>query len=315
MNVAAPKREFIRGSHNLRTDHHGNVVTIGSFDGVHLGHQAILKQVQLQAEILGLPSAVMVFEPQPHEFFSGEKAPARLMRLKEKVKALFAEGVDRVFCLPFNEALSLQSANDFIDQVLVEGLGTQYLVVGDDFRFGAQRAGDYEHLEAAGQRHGFTVTDTKSFVIDGERVSSTRIRQLLEDNDFEAAARLLGKPYTISGKVVKGNQLGRELGAPTANVHLHRYRSPLAGVFAVEVGLPSKEVVTGVANVGVRPTLGGDEKPILEVHLFDRDDNLYDHDIVVEFKSKLREEQKFEGLHQLKTQIQQDIQQARLFFS
>ena len=314
MKVAAPKREFIRGSHNLRADHHGNVVTIGSFDGVHLGHQAILKQVRLQAERLALPSAVMVFEPQPHEFFAAQKAPARLMRLREKVRALFTEGVDRVFCLPFNKALSLQSANDFIECILVKGLGTRYLVVGDDFRFGAQRTGDYKHLAKAGEHHGFTVTDTQSFVIDGERVSSTRIRQLLEDNAFEAAARLLGKPYRIGGRVVKGNQLGRELGAPTANVHLHRYRSPLAGVFAVTVTLPSKEVVAGVANVGVRPTVCGDEKPILEVHLFDRDDNLYDHDIVVEFKSKLREEQKFTGLDPLKVQIQQDIQQARLFF-
>ncbi|MBX2808607.1 MAG: isoleucine--tRNA ligase [Cellvibrionaceae bacterium] len=304
---------FIRGLHNLQAQHHGNVVTIGSFDGVHLGHRLILQQLCEQAKALGLPSLVMIFEPQPHEFFAAEKAPARLMRLREKVIALFAAGVDRVLCLPFNRRVSQQSAADFVQQVLVDALGTRYLVVGDDFRFGAQREGDYRRLLDAGARAGFTVTDTRTYVIAGERVSSTRIRHLLQSGEFAAAAQLLGKAYAISGRVVKGKQLGRTLGAPTANVHLHRYCSPLSGVFAVTVALGG-ETVRGVANVGVRPTLGGDSKPLLEVHLFDRDDDLYGQNIVVVFKHKLREEQRFDNLQALQQQIQWDIAKARHFF-
>jgi riboflavin kinase/FMN adenylyltransferase len=312
--VASSKRQFIRGLHNLRAEHHGSVVTIGSFDGVHLGHRAILQSLLVQSTRLNLPSVAMIFEPQPYEYFVGEKAPARLMSLREKVLALFDVGVDRVCCLPFNKKLSEQSADTFIQQVLVNGLGARYLVVGDDFRFGAGRVGNYAQLEKAGLDYGYVVTDTPSFMLDGERVSSTLIRGLLEQNLFAEAERSLGKPYTISGKVVKGNQLGRELGAPTANVHLHRFRSPLSGVFAVLVMLPSGEMAEGVANVGVRPTLGGDTKPILEVHLFDRDDDLYGQQIVVECRHKLREEQRFDGLEQLKQQITADIQQARHFF-
>jgi riboflavin kinase/FMN adenylyltransferase len=304
--------------HNLKPEHHGNVVTIGSFDGVHLGHQSILKQTRQKALELGLPSLVMIFEPQPYEYFAEERAPARLMRLREKVLALFGEGVDRVCCLPFNKYLSQLSADEFVQKILVDGIGTKSLVVGDDFRYGSGRTGNYDDLKKAGKLSGFSVTDTQTFLIDGERVSSTRIRQLLRENDFEAAKKLLGKPYTIRGKVVMGNQLGRKIGAPTANVHLHRYRSPLSGVFAVIVTLPSNEgfeIATGVANVGVRPTLGDIEKPILEVHLFDRGDDLYGKEIVVEFKSKLREEQYFESLDQLQQQIKEDFRTGRQFFN
>ncbi|MEO0443337.1 MAG: bifunctional riboflavin kinase/FAD synthetase [Pseudomonadota bacterium] len=306
--------ELIRGLYNVRSDHYGNAVTIGSFDGVHRGHQSILDQLKSQAESLSLHSLVMIFEPQPHEFFSGERAPARLMRLKEKVIALFEHGIDRVCCLPFNHKLSELSANDFVKQVLVDALGTKYLVIGDDFRFGARRLGDYAQLQTLGEQYGFDVSNTHSFLVEGKRVSSTLIRSLLEQNQFSKAAQLLGKPYTISGRVVVGKQLGRQLDAPTANVHLHRYRSPLSGVFAVRVKLPFGDFSEGVANVGVRPTLGGDAKPILEVHLFDRSDNLYGVDIVVEFKHKLREEQRFDGLDALKQQIQRDMAQAREFF-
>ena len=308
------KHEFIRGLYNIKPAHFGNVVTMGSFDGVHLGHQAILAQLKVQAERLGLPSLVMIFEPQPHEFFTGDNAPARLMRLREKVQALFEQGVDRVLCLPFNRSLSSLSADAFIQQVLIDALGVRYLVVGDDFRFGSGRSGGYSDLVVAGIQHKFAVTDTQSFLIDEQRVSSTRIRELLQKNDFTRAAHLLGKPYAISGRVVKGQQLGRQLGAPTANVHLHRYRSPLAGVFAVEVELISGELVAGVANVGVRPTLGGDAKAILEVHLFDRNDDLYGQNIVVEFKHQLRNEQRFDNLEALKQQIQEDIIHARQYF-
>jgi riboflavin kinase/FMN adenylyltransferase len=310
-SVTSHKREFIRGLHNLRPEHRGNVVTIGAFDGVHLGHQAILQQVVEKAASLGLPSLVMIFEPQPHEFFSGEKAPARLMRLGEKVEALFDAGIERVFCLPFNKVLSALSAEAFIQQVLVDGLGVRSLVVGDDFRFGCARKGDYALLQSAGAEHDFSVTDTGTYLVDQQRVSSTRIRQILEAGNFSEVPMLLGKPYTISGRVVRGQQLGRELGAPTANVHLHRYSSPLKGVFVVMTTLANGEVLPGVANVGVRPTVCGDTKPILEVHLFDRNDDLYGQTIVVEFTQKIREEKRFDSLDDLKEQIQKDIQQAR----
>ncbi len=313
MNIfaAKPKQQFLRGLHNVGPQHHGNVVTIGAFDGVHLGHQAILEQVVDKAKSLNLPSLAMIFEPQPHEFFAGEKAPARLMRLGEKVDALFAAGIERVFCLPFNRYLSQLSAEDFIKKVLVDALGTKYLVVGDDFRFGCGRKGDYNLLRHAGSLYGFELTDTATYILNGQRVSSTRIREVLETGNLQAIPELLGKPYTISGRVVYGQQLGRKLGAPTANVHLHRYRSPLSGVFVVETRLPNGEVLPGVANVGVRPTVSGDTKPILEVHLFDRNDDLYGQNIVVEFRHKIREERRFDGVDMLKIQIQKDIQQAR----
>ncbi len=314
MTIVTSKHEFIRGLYNVGSEHFGNVVTMGSFDGVHLGHQAIIEQLKEQSKRLSLPSLVMIFEPQPHEFFTGDKAPARLMRLGEKIQALFEQGVNRVLCLPFNRKLSELSSEEFIQKVLIDALGVRYLVVGDDFRFGSGRSGDYSDLVAAGDKYDFQVTDTLSFLIDGQRVSSTLIRSLLQQNNFTQAAHLLGRPYTISGRVVRGQQLGRQLGAPTANVHLRRYSSPLAGVFAVTARLASDELVCGVANVGVRPTLGGDAKPILEVHLFDRNDDLYGQNIIVEFKHQLREEKRFENLEALKSQIQADIVLARSYF-
>ena len=311
--VSPIKPTFIRGCHNLRPEHRHNVVTIGSFDGVHLGHQAILKQVCDQAKRLNVASLAMIFEPQPHEYFAGEKAPARLMRLGEKAQALFAAGIDRVFCLPFNRKLSELSAQAFIDEILVERLGVKHLVVGDDFRFGAGRTGDYALLTDNGKRQSFTVVDTHTYLAGDERVSSTRIRQLLEQSEFAEAKRLLGKPYTINGRVVKGKQLGRTLGAPTANVHLHRYRSPLSGVFAVVVSI-NGHTHKGVANVGVRPTVGGDTKPILEVHLFDFANDIYGEQISVECVYKLRDEQKFDGIEALTEQIHRDMQYAKDYF-
>ena len=309
------QHSFIRGMHNLHPTHHGSVVTIGSFDGVHLGHQAVIRQVIAKARELDVPSVAMVFEPQPHEFFSGEQAPARLMRLREKALALFEAGIDRVCCLQFNRSLRQLSAEDFIQQVLVEGLGVKYLVVGDDFRFGCDRSGDYQLLQRVGQERGFEVSDTHTFEVDGERVSSTRIRGELEQGSFEQVAKLLGKPYSISGHVGYGQQLGRQLGVPTANVQLRRYRSPLSGVFAVTVKLTDGRVVPGVANVGVRPTVGDILKPILEVHLLDFSGDLYGQMITVEFKTKLREEQKFESIDVLTKQIHRDIDHANAYFA
>jgi riboflavin kinase / FMN adenylyltransferase len=311
---------LIRGLHNLRAQHRGCVATIGSFDGVHRGHRAIIDQLLAQSRALGLPSVVMVFEPQPYEFFSGEKAPARLMRLRDKIRVLSACGVDRVFCLQFNQRLRQLSARDFIEQVLVQGLGIKSLVVGDDFRFGCDRAGDFQLLQQAGLKHGFSVYDTCTVQDGGERISSTRVRRALEAEHFEEAERLLGHPYTIRGRVVYGQQLGRTIGVPTANVRLRRYRSPLNGVFAVRLRLVGAEKeygndwLPGVANVGVRPTVGGETRPILEVHLLDFDGHLYAREVEVRFDKKLRDEQKFPSLEVLKVQIHNDIAQAKSFF-
>lgn len=309
------KREFIRGLHNLRPAHRGCVATIGSFDGVHLGHQAILRQLIETARARHLPAVAVVFEPQPHEFFSAEKAPARLTRLREKVNALWAAGVDRVVCLHFNQGLRSLSAEAFVQHVLVDGLGIKHLVVGDDFRFGCDRRGDFALLKTKGEELGFGVSDTHTLEINGERVSSTRIRQLLEAGDFAQAEKLLGKEYSIHGRVVYGKQLGRQLGVPTANVDLRRFRSPLHGVFAVTVRFANGHLVNGVANIGVRPTVEGGKKPLLEVHLFDFSHSIYGAVIDVFFKHKLRDEKKFASLDELKAQLQNDIDEAKTFFA
>jgi riboflavin kinase / FMN adenylyltransferase len=306
---------FIRGLHNLRPWHRGCVATIGSFDGVHLGHQAILRQLLAVANQYQLPAVAIVFEPQPHEFFSGEKAPARLMRLRDKIQALLAAGVERVLCVQFNDALRHLSAEAFVETVLLDGLGIKHLVVGDDFRFGCDRRGDFALLQTMGAEYGFAVTDTCTLEINGERVSSTRIRHLLELGDFSQAELLLGKPYSINGRIVYGQQLGRKLGVPTANVHLRRYRSPLHGVFTVTATFRDGSQYQGVANVGVRPTVAGTKRPLLEVHLFDFSRTVYGAMIDVVFHQKLRDEQKFNSLDELQHQLQTDIAQAKQFFS
>jgi len=313
--VYLAQREFIRGLHNLRPGHKGCVATIGSFDGVHLGHQVILRQLIQVAREQGLPAVVRVFEPQPHEFFAGDKAPARLMRMREKLEALWNAGVDKVLCLHFNQELRSLSAEQFIDRVLVHGLAIKHLVVGDDFRFGCDRKGDFVLLQTKGAELGFAVTDTHTLEVDGKRVSSTRIRHLLEAGDFAGAEKLLGKPYGIYGRVVYGKQLGRQLGVPTANVDLRRYRSPLHGVFAVTAIFKDGTQVQGVANVGVRPTVNGLKKPLLEVHLFNFSRDIYGAVIDVVFHHKLRDEQKFASLDELKAQLQTDISQAKAFFN
>jgi len=312
LSVEFKARSFIRGAHNLRPWHTGCVATLGSFDGVHLGHQAVLQQLVDLAKQTQLPSLVIIFEPQPQEFFQGDKAPARLMRLREKIQALLAAGVDRVLCLSFNEYLRSLSANDFIEQVLIQGVDVKHLVIGDDFRFGCDRRGDFALLKKVGEQKGFSVTDTVTLEIQGERVSSTRVRQYLEEGDFAATEILLGRLYSISGRVVYGQQLGRQLGVPTANVHLRRYRSPLQGVFAVTTQLNQKTIY-GVANIGVRPTVNGDKKLLLEVHLFDFSQKIYGQMINVVFHKKLRSEKKFASLEELQTQLKKDIDEAKDF--
>ncbi len=305
--------KLIRGLHNLRPRHRGCVATIGNFDGVHLGHQAVIGQLADKAQGLHLPTLVMLFEPQPQEFFAPQKAPPRLMRLREKLQALRRYAVDRVLCVRFDQAFADLEPEAFIRQVLVEGLGVKYLVVGDDFRFGHARRGDFAMLQAAGREHGFQVVNMHSLTIDGERVSSTRVRAALAAADLTLAEKLLGRPYRMCGRVAHGDKIGRTLGVPTANIHLHRHSTPLKGVYAVEVfGLPD-EPLAGVANIGTRPTVGG-TRTLLEVHVFDFDRDIYGEYVHVNFLQKLSDEKRFASLDELKQKIQQDITDARAFF-
>ncbi|HRD48550.1 MAG: bifunctional riboflavin kinase/FAD synthetase [Candidatus Competibacter sp.] len=307
--------ELIRGQHNLRPWHHGCVATIGNFDGVHLGHQAILDQLAGQAARLRLPRMVITLEPQPQEFFAGPTAsPARLMRLREKLLALDGLGIERVLCLKFDHRLAAMSASAFIDELLAKRLGIRYLVVGDDFRFGHRRVGDFALLVEAGQRHGFEVANTHSYILDGERVSSTRIRQALAQGDLEAAARLLGRPYDMCGRVAHGDRIGRTLGFPTANIHLHRRVTPVYGVYAVLMSGAGLQLWPGVANVGRRPTVNGVRQQ-LEVHLLDFRGDLYGRHVKVDFMHSIRPEQRFESLMALQAQIQRDTHTARSYFS
>lgn len=305
--------EIIRGLINLREKHRGSVVTIGNFDGVHLGHQAILKQVNERAAQLGVPSMLICFEPQPLEYFDEYNAPARLTRFREKVELLEGNGIDLVLCFKFNEETRSMTPEQFLE-VLTGKIMVRALFVGDDFKFGHDRSGDFELLSTAGQKHGFSVTNLYTLTYEHIRVSSSHIRECLERGEFDVAEKMLGHPYTITGKVVYGRQLGRTLGVPTANLQLHRYRAPIDGVYAVEIsGLDGR--LTGVANVGVRPTL--DEttlKPILEVHIFDFEREIYGQYVKIIFRRKIRDEIKFDGLEQLKKAIFADIANVREYF-
>ncbi|KEF29710.1 Riboflavin kinase [Marinobacter nitratireducens] len=287
----------------------GCVATIGNFDGVHIGHQTILEQVKEKAAALGVPSVVMVFEPQPREFFQGNEAPPRLMSFRQKFEALTALGIDHVLCLHFNGRLRRLTSHEFIDTVLVEGVRVRHLVVGDDFRFGCDRTGDFMLLREVGRQQGFTVENTRTVTVAGERVSSTRVRERLTVNRLEEAEALLGRPYRIRGRVVYGRQLGREIGAPTANILLQRM-APLQGVYVVTAMLEDGEVYDGVANIGLRPTVDG-KQPALEVHLFDFAGTLYGQHIEVVFRHGLREEIKFDSVDALKEQIARDFDDAR----
>ena len=312
--VTKYNKKFIRGLHNLKPARTGCVATIGSFDGVHLGHRAILKQLIDKACELRLPSVVMIFEPQPREFFTGEQAPARLMRLREKVEELIEVGVDKVFCLQFNRSLRSLSATDFIEQVLISGLKIRCLVVGDDFKFGHDRSGNYQLLKKFGCENNFDVIDTCTLEYQDKRISSTWIRSAINVSDFTLAKCLLGKPFRITGCVIYGQKLGREIGVPTANVQLKRYSAPLSGVFVVEVIINGR-FLPGVANVGIRPTIGDLVKPVLEVHLLNFNEDIYGQRIHVEFKSKIRGEKNFSSVDLMAKQIHSDIQSATKYFS
>lgn len=305
---------LIRGLHNLERNPGGCAATIGNFDGVHLGHQAVLGQLAERAVSLGLPATVITFEPQPQEYFAPLHAPPRLSRFREKITALRRFAVDSVLCLRFNQKLAALTAEEFVQRILVDGLQVKYLVVGDDFRFGHGREGDFTYLQQAGERHGFQVAHMHTFEIDGVRVSSTRIRQALETGDMAQAERLLGRPYRMLGRVAHGDKRGRTIGFPTANIFLHRHRTPVQGVYAVEVFGLNPEPLQGVANVGSRPTVDG-TRSLLEINLFDFDQQVYGEYVAVDFLHKLRPERKFESFDALKQQIEQDVIEARRFFA
>ena len=284
-------------------------LTIGNFDGVHRGHRALVDRVIARAREAKLTSCVLTFEPHPREFFAGEAAPARITRLRDKLDLLSQAGVERVHVARFDARFAALPAERFIEDVLVRGLGTRWLLVGRDFRFGARRTGDFATL----QDHGFTVEAMPDVEFDGRRVSSSAVRAALKAGDLRGAERLLGHPYTISGRVAHGAKLGRGLGFPTANIVLRR-PPPIAGVFVVEVDGLGEGKTAGVASVGRRPTVNPVAIPLLEVHLFDRDEDLYGEHLRVRFLKKLRDEEKYDGLPALRAAIARDARQAREFF-
>jgi riboflavin kinase/FMN adenylyltransferase len=319
--------EIMRSYRGLTDARRGCVAAIGNFDGIHLGHQAVLGQLAEIAAVHRLPAVVITFEPHPQEFFQeffGRGiAPPRLTCFREKMIVLRRFAVDQVLCLRFDAKLARMDATEFVERVLVHGLGVRSLVVGDDFRFGRNRLGDRALLQDLGRQHGFELVGMHNFDIDGQRVSSTRIRAALAGGDLRAAERLLGRPYRMSGRIVLGDQRGRTIGFPTANVHRHRLigrehadleSSPLRGVFAVEVFGLEHAPYRAVANVGVRPTIDG-EKHLLEVHLLDFDGDIYGRHVQVAFLAKLRDERRFESLEALRTQITRDVLKAREIFA
>ena len=302
--------ELVRGMHNLRPRHRGCVATIGNFDGVHLGHQHMIAALRAKATTLGLPAAVITFEPTPREYFEGPAAPSRLTRLREKLAALAQYGIDRVVVLRFDDRMRGMGADEFVDRLLVGGLAVRHLVVGHDFHFARRREGTVAILREAGNAHGFTVEEIGQFLVDGERVSSSLVREALNRGDLDRATRLLGRPYRMAGRVRLGKRLGRQLGYPTANLALHRKVVPLWGIFAVRASGAGLADHPAVASLGTRPTVDGTD-PLLEVHLFDWDGSLYGRYLDVDFVERLRDEQKFESLDALVAQMHRDAAQAR----
>lgn len=306
--------ELIRGLRAVKSRHRGTVASIGNFDGVHRGHQAVLEDLRQRAQAMGVPSTVVLFEPQPQEYFAGASAPLRLTRFMEKWPLLEAAGVDRVLCLYFGPVLARLPAEQFIQKVLVDALGVRHLTVGDDFRFGKDRRGDFRMLTEAGRAAGFGVTDTPSIEVDGSRVSSTRIRALLIEGQTEAAARLLARPYSLTGRVMRGERLGRKLGMPTVNLALKRRAPPLNGIFAARVaGLPGGRR-DAAAYIGRRSAAGG-EHWVLEAHLLGYEGDLYGRRLEVEFLHRLREDRHFDNLDDLRVQMHEDVAAAEAWLA
>ena len=318
-SVSAPTTRLIRGPFNVGAGEpllpKGCVATIGNFDGLHRGHQAVMEQLKSVAHDVKLPSAVVLFEPQPSEFLCPDQAPPRIMGLREKFQGLRAVGMDHVLVLRFFAALSAMGAESFARRILIHGLGARHLVVGDDFRFGKDRSGDFHLLRRMGEAHGFAVERMRTFDLDGERVSSTRVRAALAAGEYDEARRLLSRPFRIHGRVIHGGKLGREIGFPTINIPMHRHRSPVSGIFAARVygeGLDERGH-PGVGYVGRRPTVRGLNE-CLEVHLFNYSGHLYGLRLGVELQRHLREDRHFDSIQAMTAQIQRDADAARHYF-
>jgi len=302
--------QLIRGTSTLQSDK-PVVATIGNFDGMHLGHLAIMRRVKTLAAEHGGLSCVVSFHPLPHEVLSPDTVPARLQGTRDRLISLKDCGIDRCLLLPFTKSLSNLSANDFIQSILLNRMNLHTLIVGDDFRFGHERSGSFSTLVEAGAAHGFTVEDTPTVLQDGERISSTRLRSALQKNDLQTASELLGRDYRITGRVVHGEKVGRQLGFPTANIALKRQEPPLKGVFAVRAHCDATgDSWPAVANLGRRPTVNG-LKLLLEVHLLDASEHLYGKHLNIDFLHFIRGEKRFESLDELKEQIQKDADTAR----
>jgi len=305
--------KLIRGLHNLNQPLPGCVATIGNFDGLHLGHQHVINQLKAVAEIKNLPSVVIVFEPQPVEYFAPDKAPRRLARFRDKIIHLSEMGIDIMVCLQFNKTLANLNAEQFVQQILIDRLNLKHLVIGDDFRFGKKRCGDFKFLQQSGKKLGFEVENSHTLLIDNERVSSTRIRQCLADNDMLQARQLLGRPYTLSGRVAHGKKLGKELGFPTINLKMGKRPIAVDGIFAVLVKGIDNRTLRGVASIGTRPTVNG-VGTILEVYILNFSEQIYGYCVDVEILHKIRNEEKFDSLDILVKKINQDIDKAHTYF-
>lgn len=303
--------KIIRGITNLKNQFSQCVLTLGNFDGVHLGHQQLINHIIKQGKKLNLPTVVMLFEPQPLEFFSQDNAPSRLTSFHEKVIFIEKLGIDYIIAIPFTQTFANMSADHFIQDWLINKLQAKYITIGDDFRFGFERKGDINLLQQYSRNQDFVVESIPTFVWNNFRISSTAVRQALLNSDFELAHCLLGRDYTIQGRVVHGNALARELGFPTANIHLHRKKPALQGVYFVKVkNICNNQHYHGIANIGIRPTING-KTAILEVNLFDFSGNIYGQYLDITFIKKLRDEKKFDSLAELKQQITQDICTAK----
>jgi len=305
--------QLIRSYKNFPKKLSGSVLTIGNFDGVHKGHKRVIKRVLELAEEKNLNALLMVFEPTPKEFFMGKAAPARLMRWRERYFAIQSTGIHALVQLKFNQKFSELSADEFVEEVLVKALGIKHLIVGDDFKYGHKRSGDFEHLLECGKKFGYSVEDTLTLTHLDNRVSSTAVRNALQDGQIELASELLGAPYSMSGKVIHGEKLGRTLGFPTLNIPVRRLSSPLHGVYAVQVHGLEEAPIKSIASIGTRPAVNG-KSWLLEVHLIDRVGNYYGKRIDVEFLHFIRSEQNFPDLESLTTQMQLDLAQVKEYF-
>ena len=302
-------RDMNAGVHNTR----GVVATIGNFDGVHLGHQAVLKNLLKKSEALGLPSMLVAFEPSAKEFFLNKKAPARLTNFREKFSLIKSLGIDQFVCFRFNDALASMSAESFVEKILIDYLCVKHLTAGDNLRFGKNRQGDFGLLKRLAQQLNFNVENTESYMVDEERVNSSSVRTFLANGELDAAKQLLGRAYCMSGRVIHGDKKGRTIGFPTANIPIKRIISPVSGVFAVEVTIENGLKQFGVANIGHRPTVNG-TRTQLEVHIFNFSQDIYGKRLTIAFSKKIRDEKKFDSFDALKNQIQLDAEKAKEHF-